>query len=77
MIQRTIHLPDADAAYLVEYPDGFYMVDSDSDVKLGPFQTAALARAITSQSTQAMNRAVVRKTRSRASRIDSFPSRRH
>ena len=45
MIQRTIHIPDDDAAYIVECPDGFYWVDPDSDVELGPFRTAALARA--------------------------------
>lgn len=45
MIQRTIHIPDDDAARIVERPDGFYWMDPETGVEFGPFPTAALALA--------------------------------
>jgi len=45
MIQRTIHIPEDDAARIVERPDGFYWVDPDSGLEFGPFPTVEEARA--------------------------------
>ena len=45
MIQRTIHIPDDDVGRIVERPDGFYWIDPESGIEIGPFPTAADARA--------------------------------
>ena len=45
MIERTIPVPVDAAARIVERPDGFSWVDSRSGIKVGPFPTAAEARA--------------------------------
>lgn len=45
MISHTSNIPDDYADCIVERPDGFYWVDSDSGVEFGPFATAALAIA--------------------------------
>lgn len=45
MIQRTIHIPEDDAARIVERSDGFYWADPETGLTFGPFPTAAAARA--------------------------------
>lgn len=46
MIQRIIlHMPEGGAARIVERPDGFYWVDPETGLELGPFPTVEEARA--------------------------------
>lgn len=46
MIQHTTHhVPEDDAARIVERPDGFYWLDPETSLEFGPFPTAAEARA--------------------------------